>query len=93
MNLSDSAKTNLIQLAREEAERLNRLITNLLDESRVESGERCGYRNSGSDVQDLVGAALEQMGNRIGNRAIKTDIPARVALYPHRFRPYGSDSG
>jgi two-component system sensor histidine kinase KdpD len=85
MNLSDSAKTNLIQLAREEAERLNQLITNLLDESRVESGalriskQRC-------DVQDLVGATLEQMGSRVGNRSIKTDIPAGL---PFLFIDFG----
>ena len=74
MNLSDSAKTNLIQVAREEAERLNRLITNLLDESRVESGA-IRISKQLADVQDLVGAALEQMGSRVGNRAIKIGIP------------------
>ena len=75
MNLDDNAKINLIQVAREEAERLNHLITNLLDVSRIEAG---AVKISGqpSDVQDLVGAALEQLGSRIGNRPVNMDIPA-----------------
>ena len=77
MNLDNAAKRNLIQVAREEAERLNHLITNLLDVSRVESGAiRISRRLS--DVQDLVGAALEQIGSRASARPIKIDIPAEL---------------
>jgi len=38
IHLDDPAKGKLIQVAWEEAERLNHLITNLLDVSRVEAG-------------------------------------------------------
>ena len=77
MNLDDAARRNLIQVAREEAERLNHLITNLLDVSRIEAGAIRISRQP-SEVQDLVGAALEQMGSRSGNRPIKIDIPAEL---------------
>jgi len=74
MGLDDAARANLIQVATEEAERLNHLITNLLDVSRVEAGAIRISRQP-SDVQDIVGVALEQSGSRSGKRPIKTDIP------------------
>jgi two-component system sensor histidine kinase KdpD len=77
MNLDDAAKRNLIQVAREEAERLNHLITNLLDVSRVEAGA-IRISKQLSDLQDLVGAALEQMGGSARGRPINIDIPAEL---------------
>jgi two-component system, OmpR family, sensor histidine kinase KdpD len=74
MHLDDVAKMNLIQVAREEAERLNHLITNLLDVSRIEAGAIKISRQP-SDVQDLVGAALEQLGSRASARPVNMEIP------------------
>jgi two-component system sensor histidine kinase KdpD len=74
IGLDDTAKRNLIQVAREEADRLNHLITNLLDESRIEAGALKLSRQP-SEVQDLIGAALEQLGSRSGERPIKIDVP------------------
>jgi two-component system sensor histidine kinase KdpD len=77
MHLNDAVQRNLIQVAREEAERLNRLITNLLDVSRIEAGAIRMSRQP-SEVQDLVGAALEQLGSRTSARPIRIDIPAEL---------------
>jgi two-component system sensor histidine kinase KdpD len=77
MGLDDAVKKNLIQVAREEADRLNHLITNLLDESRIEAGAITLSRQP-SEVQDLVGAALEQLGSRASTRSINIDIPAEM---------------
>jgi len=77
MGLDDAARTNLIQVATEEAERLNHLITNLLDVSRIEAGAIRISRQP-SDVQDIVGVALEQSGSRSGSRPIKIDIPTAL---------------
>jgi two-component system sensor histidine kinase KdpD len=74
MALDENAKKNLVQVALEEADRLNHLITNLLDESRIEAGAITLSRRP-SEVQDLVGAALEQLGSRAGGRPINIDIP------------------
>jgi two-component system sensor histidine kinase KdpD len=84
MGLDDAAKRNLIQVAREEAERLNHLITNLLDVSRIESGAIKISRQP-SDVQDLVGAALEQLGSRASARPIRIDIPAELPFVSADF--------
>ena len=75
MDLDDADKRSLIQVAREEADRLNHLITNLLDESRLESGA-LKLSLQPAEVNDLVGATLEQLGSRVNNRIIQIDIPA-----------------
>ncbi len=77
INLDESAKSKLIQVAREQAEYLNHIITNLLDVSRIEAGVVKISRQF-SDVQDLVGAALEQMSSRIRGRPITVQIPVEL---------------
>jgi two-component system sensor histidine kinase KdpD len=79
MKLDNAAKRNLIGVAHEEAERLNHLITNLLDVSRIEAGAIRISRQP-SDVQDLVGTALEQMSDRVRARPIKIDMPTELPL-------------
>jgi len=74
INLDNAAQTKLVQVAREEAERLNHLITNLLDISRVEAGAIRIFREP-SDVQDLVGTALEQLKSHISQHSIQVEIP------------------
>jgi two-component system sensor histidine kinase KdpD len=77
MALDDVAKKNLIQVASEEAERLNHLITNLVDMSRIEAGALRISKQT-SDVQELIGVALEQLGGRSITRPIKMDLPAEL---------------
>jgi len=81
MHLDETAKLNLIQVAGEEADRLNRLITNLLDESRIEAGA-LHITKQPAEVQDIIGAALEQLGNRIKSRQIKIDLPNSIPFIP-----------
>lgn len=71
--VNDADKENLIQVAREEAERLNHLITNLLDVTRIDSGVIKLLRQP-SDLQELVSVALEQLGDHTGNHQIKINI-------------------
>jgi two-component system, OmpR family, sensor histidine kinase KdpD len=74
ITLDDTATQSLVQMAREEAERLNHLISNLLDVSRVEAGAiRMSLQPA--EVEDLVGAALEQLGERARERSVVLDIP------------------
>ena len=61
----------------EEAERLNHLVGNLLNMTRLEAGaitlalEAC-------DVQDLVGVTLTQMANRLRHRQLVMDVPGAL---------------
>lgn len=73
--LDAAAQQELIYTACDEAERLNRLMGNLLDMTRLESGA-LKLRKRAADVQDLVGVALAQLNSRLKNRQVNLDIPA-----------------
>ncbi len=78
--LDPAGRRSMIETAYEEAERLNRLVGNLLNMTRLEAGaihlnlEPC-------DVQDVIGAALEQLGERLGQRAINIKLPDNLPLF------------
>jgi two-component system, OmpR family, sensor histidine kinase KdpD len=72
--LSEEAKLDLIQNAWEQSLRLNRLVGNLLDMTRLESGAMKVVRQP-YDVQELVGATLAQMPIRLQGRLVKRTIP------------------
>jgi two-component system, OmpR family, sensor histidine kinase KdpD len=79
MNLDDAAKKNLIRVAHGEAERLNRLISNLLSESRIEAGA-LKISQQQTDIKDLVDAAIEQLGTRTASHKIKINVPDELPL-------------
>jgi two-component system sensor histidine kinase KdpD len=84
VGLDESARNMLIENARGEADRLNRLVGNLLNMTRIESGAIKLNLEPG-DVQDLFGTAIEQLGWRINKHKIKMDIPSAFPLVPMDF--------
>ena len=72
--LTVDAQHDLVHTAWEQALRLNRLVGNLLDVTRLESGAMKVVCQP-YDVQELVGATLAQMPNRLRGRTIKRTIP------------------
>lgn len=72
--LDEQQKNNLLQTARSESERLNRLVNNLLDMTRTESGV-LRISKKPCDLRDFLGACLEQLKDKIGSRNIKINIP------------------
>ncbi len=82
--LNASTRMALVENARGEAERLNRLVGNLLSMTRIESGAIKLHQEPG-DIQDLVGTALEQLGKRIEKHRIKVHVPADFPLVPMDF--------
>jgi two-component system sensor histidine kinase KdpD len=77
--LDQNARRSLIETASEEADRLNRLVGNLLDMTRLESGA-LRIKREACDIQDLVGSALEDLGGRLGLRTIDIHIPEELPL-------------
>jgi two-component system sensor histidine kinase KdpD len=81
---ADSNRASLIENAHAEADRLNRLVGNLLDMTRLEAGalrlapEPC-------DVQDVIGAALTQMEETLRDRRVTLDVPEELPLVPMDF--------
>lgn len=82
--LDDLSRSTLIENARGEADRLNRLVGNLLSMTRIESGAIKLHLEPG-DIQDLIGTALEQLGRRIENHNVKVGVPADFPLVPMDF--------
>ena len=72
--LDDATRKDLIENASEEADRLNRIVGNLLDLTRMEAGTlRVSKRPC--DLRDVLGASLEQLRDRIGDRTVRVAIP------------------
>lgn len=71
--LDEAVRKNLMEIEREEAERLNCLITNLLDMSRIEAGAVRLSRQP-SDISDLIGVAVQQLTGRLSRQRIKMNI-------------------
>jgi two-component system sensor histidine kinase KdpD len=82
--LDEENRRSLVVTAREEADRLNRLVGNLLSMTRIESGAIRLHSEPG-DIEDLIGTALEQLGRRLGVHDVKVTIPADFPLVPMDF--------
>jgi two-component system sensor histidine kinase KdpD len=63
----------------EEAERLNRLIRNLLDMTRLESGA-VKVKKEWMSLEEVVGAALNRMDARLGAREVRVTLPTLPLL-------------
>jgi two-component system sensor histidine kinase KdpD len=82
--LDPQTRRELVETGFDEAERLNRLVGNLLDMSRLESGSlKISFQPC--DIQDLIGAALNALTTRVGNRQVKVQIPPDLPLIPLDF--------
>ena len=75
---------SLIETAGEEAERLNRLVGNLLDMTRLEA-RALHVKREDCDIQDVIGVTLEELSPRLGARSLKVDIPDNLPLVPMDF--------
>ena len=68
-----------METAREEADRLNRLVGNLLDMTRLEAGALKVKRDP-ADMQDIIGTAIGQMDDRLNSRTLKVMVPDSLPL-------------
>ncbi|MEZ4767377.1 MAG: sensor histidine kinase KdpD [Caldilineales bacterium] len=84
--LDSQSRQALVENALDEARRLNQLVGNLLDMTRMEAGA-LAVRKEPCDLQDVIGAALAQMGGRLTDRLIYVDVPADLPLAPLDFVP------
>jgi two-component system sensor histidine kinase KdpD len=78
-SLDEAVKTDLLASIREEAERLNRYVGNLLDMTRLEGGG-LDLRADWVDVRDAMGAALERVSRRLGGRQVTRDFNEGLPL-------------
>jgi two-component system sensor histidine kinase KdpD len=72
---------DLLLSIREEAERLNRYVGDLLDMTRLEGGALV-TRRDWTDVRDVISAAIARVSRRLENRRIQRDFPAELSAVP-----------
>jgi two-component system sensor histidine kinase KdpD len=77
--LSERTREELADTIAEEALRLNRLIGNLLDMTRLESGTLAPRREWNS-LEEVVGAALARLGPALRGRPVRLSLPADLPL-------------
>jgi two-component system sensor histidine kinase KdpD len=84
--LDPATERSLLENAHEEAGRLNQLVGNLLDMTRLEAGVLTMHTEL-SDLQDVIGAALAYLGSRLQERTVQVDVAPGMPLTPLDFVP------
>ncbi len=79
--LDARTRQDLLEALHEEAERLNRLVQNLLEMTRLESGA-LQLQREWHPLEEIIGAALGRFGKRFQDRPVTTHVPANLPLVP-----------
>ena len=82
--MDNDIRSNLLDTALQEADRMNRLVGNLLNMTRIEAGALQIIKQPG-DIQDAVGTALQNLSERLGDRPIQINLPDTLPLIPMDF--------
>lgn len=76
--LEPETRQDLLESIADEAERLSRLVSNLLDMTRLESGVE--IRRDFYPLEEIVGAALQRMEHQLACRQVITSLPETLPL-------------
>lgn len=76
--LNPAAGSGLLENIRDEAERLARLVHNLIETTRLESG--AALKKELYPIEDVIGTALERCAKPLAGRRVDTDIPENLPL-------------
>jgi two-component system, OmpR family, sensor histidine kinase KdpD len=79
--LDPETRQELAQGIEDEADRLNRLVHNLLDMTRLESGG-IQARKDWHSIEEIVGSALGRLEKALGERRVVINLPADLPLVP-----------
>ncbi|MBZ0252616.1 MAG: two-component system sensor histidine kinase KdbD, partial [Candidatus Methylomirabilis sp.] len=79
--LPEDARRELLEAIREEADRLGRLVADLLELTRLESGT-IEARKEWQPLEEVVGSALQRVEPMLGARDVKVDLPDAMLLVP-----------
>ena len=74
-------RRELLDTICEEADRLERLVRNLLDMTRLESGAVV-VKRQWLPLEEIVGSALNRLDAQLGGRPVRTDLPDDLPLVP-----------
>jgi two-component system sensor histidine kinase KdpD len=82
--LDKAVQRDLLQSIREEAERLNRYVGDLLDMTRLEGGALV-TRREWVDIRDVLRAAIERVSRRLEGRQVQQDFPPELTMVKADF--------
>ncbi|MDP5238232.1 DUF4118 domain-containing protein [Uliginosibacterium sp. 31-16] len=74
----EAARTLTLAL-REQAMRMSELVNNLLDMARLQSS-RLALRRDWQSLEEIVGAAIAHLGERLATHRLEIDLPAELPL-------------
>lgn len=78
-SMQPKVRADLLLSIREEAERLNRYVGDLLDMTRLEGGA-LNTRRDWTDVRDVLAAAIGRVERRLEGRRLDRDFPAQLSM-------------
>src|SRR5262249_10877447 len=73
-DLTPVARRDLLHAVAEETERLDRLVRNLLDMTRLESGA-VRIHKDWTSIEEVIGGALDRMESRLLERKVTATVP------------------
>ncbi len=81
VEMPENTRREMVQTIQEEAQRLHRLVTNLLDLTRLESGTLKVHKEW-TPMEEVVGAALNRLDAQLGGRTVQVELPGDLPLAP-----------
>jgi two-component system sensor histidine kinase KdpD len=76
-----NTRAELLQTIQEEAEHLNRIIKNVLDMTRLESGA-IRLNKEWQPLEEIVGAVLNRLGDRLNDHPVTVKLQGNLPLIP-----------
>jgi two-component system sensor histidine kinase KdpD len=80
-SIDAATRRELTETILQEAQRLNRLVRNLLDMTRLEAGA-VRVNKEWQPLEEVVGAALNRIEDALAGRKLRVDLPADLPLVP-----------
>ena len=80
-SIDEETRLDLMKTILEETERLNRLIRNLLDMTRLDSGT-VRVKKEWLPLEEVVGSALNRLDARLAGRDVHVELPPDLPLVP-----------
>jgi two-component system, OmpR family, sensor histidine kinase KdpD len=80
-DLAAEKRKELIQSIREEAERLNQIVRNVLNMTRLESGA-IQIRKEWQSLEEITGAVIDRLSDRLNGHTLNVQIPEDLPLIP-----------
>lgn len=80
-SMDEPTRRELAESIYDESERLNRLVNNLLEMTRLQSGAT-RVKRDWQPIEEVIGAALERMEPQLRHREMQTSVPGDLPLAP-----------